>query len=58
MVLPTDKWMLAQKLGIPKLQFIDFIKLEKKEDQSVGSLDLLRKKKKTLMEANMETSLE
>ena len=30
----TDKWILAQKLRIPKIQFTDHMKL-KKEDQSV-----------------------
>jgi hypothetical protein len=31
----TDKWILAQKLRIPKIQFTDHMKLKKKEDQSV-----------------------
>ena len=39
----TDKWILAQKLGIPKIQFIDYMKLKKKEDESVGASVLLRK---------------
>jgi hypothetical protein len=26
------KWLLAQKLGIPKMQFINYMKLKKKED--------------------------
>ena len=30
----TDKWILAQKLGIPKIQFVKHKKI-KKEDQSV-----------------------
>jgi hypothetical protein len=33
----TDKWILAQKLGIPKIQFTDHMKLKKKEDQSVDA---------------------
>ena len=33
----TDKWILAQKLGIPKIQFTDHMKLKKKEDQSVDT---------------------
>jgi hypothetical protein len=33
----TDKWILAQKLRIPKIQFTDYMKLKKKEDQSVAS---------------------
>jgi hypothetical protein len=28
-------WILAQKLGIPKIQFTDHMKVKKKEDQSV-----------------------
>ena len=31
----TDMWILAQKLGIPKIQFTDHMKVKKKEDQSV-----------------------
>ena len=38
----TDKWILAQKLGIPKIQFTDERKL-KKEDQSMRILVLLRR---------------
>jgi hypothetical protein len=38
----TDKWILAQKLRIHKIQFTDHMKLEKNEDQSVGALVLLR----------------
>ena len=48
----TDKWLLAQKLGIPKIQFTDYMKL-KKEDQSVGT-SVLRKRNKILMGANTE----
>jgi hypothetical protein len=29
----TDKWILAQRLKIPKIQFTDHMKLKKKEDQ-------------------------
>jgi hypothetical protein len=32
----TDKWVLAQKLRIPKIQFAKHLKL-KKEDQSVDT---------------------
>jgi hypothetical protein len=35
--------ILAQKLIIPKIQFIDHVKLKKKEDQHVGAWVLLRK---------------
>ena len=31
---PTDKWILAQKLGIPKIQFAKHMKLKNKEDQA------------------------
>ena len=33
----TDKWMLAQKLRIPKLQLTDHMKLKKKENQRMGA---------------------
>jgi hypothetical protein len=33
----TDKWILAQKLRKPKIQFTDHMKLKKKEDQSVDA---------------------
>ena len=33
----TDKWILSQKLRIPKIQFAKYKKI-KKEDQSVGIL--------------------
>jgi hypothetical protein len=36
----------AQKLQILKIQFIDHMKLKKKEEQSVGSSVLLRRKTK------------
>jgi hypothetical protein len=36
-----DKWLLAQKLKIPKIQFTKHMKL-KKEDQSVDISFLLR----------------
>jgi hypothetical protein len=41
----TDKWILAQKLGIAKIQFTDHMKL-KKEDQSVDASVLLRRRNK------------
>jgi hypothetical protein len=56
--VPTDKWTLAQKLGILKIQFTDQMKLKKKEDQSVGASVLLRRGNKILMGANMETKCE
>jgi hypothetical protein len=39
----TDKWILAQKLRKPKIQFAKHMKLKKKEDQSVDTLFLLRR---------------
>ena len=54
----TDKWTLAQKLGIPKIQFADHMKLKKKEDQSMGALVLLRRGNKILMGTNMKTKHE
>ena len=38
----TNKWILAQKLRIPKIQFAKYMKLKKKEDQSVDTSSLLR----------------
>jgi hypothetical protein len=35
--LLTDKWILAQKLGIHNIQFTDQMKLKKKEDQSMDT---------------------
>jgi hypothetical protein len=39
----TDKWILAQKLGISKIQFAKHMKLKKKEDQRVDTSILLRR---------------
>jgi hypothetical protein len=39
----TDKWILVQKFGIPKIQFTDHMKLKKKEDHSVDTSILLRR---------------
>ena len=38
----TVKWILAQKLKIPKIKFPKHMKVKKKEDQSVHMLSLLR----------------
>jgi hypothetical protein len=52
----TDKWILAQKLGIFKIQFTDYEMLKKKEDQSVDASVLLsRRGNKILTGRNMET---
>ena len=48
-------WILAQKLGIPKIQFTNHIKLKRKEDQSVDTSNLLRRGNKTPMEGVTET---
>jgi hypothetical protein len=42
----TDKWILAEKLQILKIQFTDHMKLKRKEDQSVCASVLLRRKTK------------
>jgi hypothetical protein len=39
----TDKWILAQKFGIPKIKFTDHMKLRKKKDQRVDASVLLRR---------------
>ena len=41
-------WILSQKLRIPKIQFIDHMKLKKKEDQSVDASVLLRRGNKII----------
>ena len=51
----TDKWILAQKLKIPKIQFTKHMKLKKNEDQSVGTSSLLRIGNKIPMEGVTET---
>ena len=51
----TDKWILAQKLRIPKIQFAKHMKLKKKEDQSVDTLFLLRMRNKIPVEGVTET---
>ena len=54
----TDKCILAQKLGIHKIQFTYYMKFKKKEDKSVDTLILLRKGNKIPMEGVMETKCE
>jgi hypothetical protein len=51
----TDKWVLAQKFGIPKILFTDHMKLKKKKDQSLDASVLLRRGNKILTRGNMET---
>jgi hypothetical protein len=47
--------ILAQKFGIPKIQFTDHIELKKKKDQSLNASVLLKRVNKILTEGNMET---
>jgi hypothetical protein len=49
-----DKWILAQKLRIPKIQFAKHVKLKKREDQSVDTLLFLRTVNKIPMEGVTE----
>ena len=42
MIALTDKWILAPKLRIPKIQFAKHKKIKKKEDQCVDTSFLLR----------------
>jgi hypothetical protein len=51
----TDKWILAQKLRISKIQFAKHMKLKKKEDQSVDTSFLLRMGNKIPMEGVTES---
>ena len=51
----TDKWILAQKLRIPKIQFAKHKKIKKKEDQRVDTSFLLRIGNKLPMEGVTET---
>jgi hypothetical protein len=51
----TDKWILSQKLRIPKIQFAKHMKF-KKEDQSVDTSFLLRMWNKIPNEEVTETN--
>jgi hypothetical protein len=51
----TDKWILAKKHRTSKIQFAKHNKLEKKEDQGLDTLILLRRGKKITMERVTET---
>ena len=51
----TDKQILSQKRRISKIQFVKHMKLKKKEDQSVDTLNLLRKGNKIPIEGVIET---
>jgi hypothetical protein len=54
----TDKWILSQKFGIPKIQFTDHMKLKKKEDHNMDILVLLRRRIKIPMGRVTETKFE
>jgi hypothetical protein len=45
----TDTWILTQQFRIPKIQFIDHMKLKKKKDQSVDTSVLVRRGSKIPM---------
>jgi hypothetical protein len=53
----TDKWILAQKLRIPKIyiQLAKRMKFKKNKDQSVHTLPFLRNGNKTLIDGVTET---
>ena len=51
----TEKWILSQKLRIPKIQFTDYMKPKKKEDKSVDTSVLLRRGNKIPMGGDIET---
>jgi hypothetical protein len=48
--------MLAQNLGIPKIQFTDKMKLKKKENQIMDILILLRRGNKMPIGGDTETA--
>jgi hypothetical protein len=54
----TDKWVLAPKLGIPKIQVTDHMKLKKKENQSVGASVFLERGTKYSQEQIWRQSVE
>jgi len=51
----TDKWILTQKLGIPKKKFTDHMKSKKKEDQNIYASFLFRRDNKILTGGNTGT---
>jgi hypothetical protein len=51
----TDKWILAQRLRIPKIQFAKHKKIKKKKDQPVDTSFLLRIGNKIPMKGVTET---
>ena len=53
-----DKWILAQILGIPKIQITDHMNIKMKKDQSVEILVLFRTGNKISSEGNTDTKCE
>jgi hypothetical protein len=51
----TDRWILDQKLRIPKTQLTDHMKLKKKGGQSMDTSALFRKGNKTSMGGETKT---
>jgi hypothetical protein len=51
----TDKWILAQKFRIPKIQFTEHMKHKKKEHQNVYASVFFRRVNRILTRGNMET---
>jgi len=49
---------ITQKLGIPKKQFTEHVKLKKKEDQNVDTSVFLRRGNKMIMGGNTGTKSE
>ena len=47
-------WILAQILGIPKIQFTDHMNIKMKRDQSEDTIVLLRNGNKITSEGNRE----
>jgi hypothetical protein len=54
----TDKWLLAQELRIPKIQFVKHKKIKKREDQWMDTSFLLRIGNKIPMKGVTETKFE
>jgi hypothetical protein len=54
-VCVCDKWILAQKFGILKIQFTDHMKIKMKEDHTVDTLVLFRRGIKIHMGGDTET---
>jgi hypothetical protein len=54
----THKWILAQKLKIPKILFAKHMKLKKEEDQRLDTSPLLRMGTKYLWKELQRQSLE